>query len=88
MLNKRQFTLPKGNIAHLGIDLSQSGITDPENQYVDRKSAARILGQEENTLAVWAATKRYKLPFYKVGRKRVVYKVADLLRFIEKGLQE
>jgi hypothetical protein len=35
-------------------------------------------------LAVWATTKRYNLPFIKIGRK-VYYRRSDLDKFIEHG---
>lgn len=53
-------------------------------QMLDRKAAAKFLGVKEQTLAVWACTKRYKLPFIKIGR-RVMYLVSDLISFIERN---
>ncbi|WP_295899461.1 helix-turn-helix domain-containing protein [uncultured Vibrio sp.] len=47
-----------------------------------RKVAAEYLGVTEGTLAVWACTGRYQLPFVKVGRK-VYYMLTDLDAFIE-----
>ena len=45
--------------------------------------AARYLGLESaGTLAVWRCTKRYPLPYVKIGRK-VVYDIRDLDAFIE-----
>lgn len=67
-----------------GADLKALGITSPQTQYVPRKTAAQILGQQPQTLAVWACTNRYKLPVYKVGR-RTMYLVADLLRLLEES---
>lgn len=55
-------------------------------QHVSRLEAANILGVSVHTLAVWASTKRYPLPFYKVGRK-VLYRVSDLNHFIEQNVQ-
>jgi hypothetical protein len=46
-----------------------------------RFEAARFLGVAPNTLAVWACTNRYSLPFVKVGRK-VMYRLSDLEAFI------
>jgi len=46
------------------------------------KEAADILGIREETLAVWRCTKRYPLPYVKIGRK-VFYRGGDLKRFIE-----
>lgn len=49
---------------------------------LNRKKAAEYLGVTEGTLAVWASTGRYHLPFIKVGRK-VYYTLKDLDTFIE-----
>ena len=38
------------------------------SQYLSRREAATYLGVKEGTLAVWASTRRYDLPFVKVGR--------------------
>ena len=52
--------------------------------HVDRPDAAIILGVSPQTLAVWASTKRYDLPYIKVGRK-VRYSVAALQAFLAKN---
>lgn len=49
---------------------------------VDTGAAAKLLGVSPHTLAVWRATKRYPLPFVKLGR-RVCYRLSDLNEFIE-----
>jgi predicted site-specific integrase-resolvase len=49
---------------------------------LNRKMAADYLGVTEGTLAVWASTGRYELPFFKVGRK-VFYRMGDLDDFLE-----
>ena len=46
------------------------------------KQASEILGVSEDTLAVWRCTKRYPLPYIKMGRK-VFYRAADLADFID-----
>lgn len=48
---------------------------------VGRQQAADYLGVNANTLAVWASTKRYQLPFVKIGRL-VKYRLVDLDMFI------
>jgi len=48
---------------------------------MSRKQAAEYLGVKEQTLACWATTKRYALPYVKIGRL-VKYKREDLERFI------
>ena len=47
-----------------------------------RQQAAEFLGVKAQTLAVWATTKRYPLPYVRVG-SRVRYRRSDLERFIE-----
>lgn len=54
---------------------------------LDRKSAAEFLGVTEGTLAVWSCTKRYGLPFIKVGRL-VKYKLSDLENFLQRRTQD
>ena len=49
---------------------------------VDEKQASEILGLAPGTLSVWRCTKRYDLPFVKVGRY-IRYRIADLERFLE-----
>jgi excisionase family DNA binding protein len=46
-----------------------------------RKEAADYLGLKEQTLASWACTKRYHLPFVRIGRL-VKYRQQDLDAFI------
>lgn len=70
----------------IGADLRVLGITDPEHQFLPRKEAAKFLGQRPQTLAVWACDDRHKLPYRKVGR-HVIYRVSDLMRFLENGNQ-
>ncbi|MDB2414891.1 helix-turn-helix domain-containing protein [Rickettsiales bacterium] len=57
---------------------------DPPTQLLKRKEAAEFLGTTEGTLAVWASTKRYKLPYVKVGRN-VRYRLPDLIKFLEEN---
>jgi excisionase family DNA binding protein len=49
---------------------------------INATEAAKILGVSVDTLAVWRCTKRYPLPYIKMGRK-VFYRAADLEKFIE-----
>ena len=51
------------------------------------KEAAAILGVREETLAVWRSTKRYPIPYIKIGRK-VFYRGEDLKQFIQNSLVE
>ncbi|SOE81042.1 Helix-turn-helix domain-containing protein [Caballeronia arationis] len=52
-----------------------------QKELIDRAAAAAYLGTKPQTLAVWACTKRYPLPYVKVGR-RVMYRLADLEAFV------
>ena len=54
---------------------------------LSRAEAAKFLGLAEQTLAVWASEKRYPLPFMRIGR-RVLYKLSDLEKFIERGRED
>lgn len=47
-----------------------------------REQAAEYLGVQVQTLAVWATTGRYALPFIRVGRL-VKYRRSDLDAFLE-----
>ena len=43
---------------------------------------AELLATKPQTLSVWRVTKRYPLPYVKVGRN-VRYKLSDVMAFIE-----
>jgi excisionase family DNA binding protein len=52
-----------------------------ESDLLSREQAAAYLGVAVQTLAIWKSTKRYGLPFVKIGRL-VKYKRCDLDAFI------
>ena len=52
---------------------------------IPAKEAARILGIQPDTLNVWRATKRYQIPYVKVG-SRVFYRQEDLIAFIKDNM--
>ena len=56
--------------------------TLPTASLLTRSQAAEFLGVKEQTLAVWATTRRYNLPMVKVG-SLVRYRLRDLERFLE-----
>lgn len=58
-----------------------STATLPSTRLLTRKEAAEFLGVKEQTLAAWATTKRYALPFAKVG-SLVRYRLTDLEAFL------
>lgn len=50
---------------------------------LNRKQAAEFLRIKPRTLATWASTGRYSLPFVKVGRS-VRYRIEDLEAFMRR----
>ncbi|MBZ0189782.1 MAG: helix-turn-helix domain-containing protein [Candidatus Obscuribacterales bacterium] len=56
------------------------------SELLSRREAAAYLGVAEQTLAVWTCTKRYDLPYVKIG-KLVKYRLVDLDEFIAKNLR-
>lgn len=55
-----------------------------QEEYWTREQAAKVLHKKQQTLAVWACTKRYNLPYIKIGRS-VLYKPADVIALAENG---
>ncbi|MDZ4697767.1 MAG: helix-turn-helix domain-containing protein [Deltaproteobacteria bacterium] len=49
-------------------------------------AAAKVLALEQRTLEGWRATRRYPLPFIRIGHKTVRYRASDLTAFIEARL--
>lgn len=49
---------------------------------LNREEAAAFLSMKIGTLAMWKSTKRYSLPYIKVGR-HVRYRASDLINFLE-----
>ena len=56
---------------------------DDNQRAFSRKEAANYLGITDGTLAVWACTGRYNLPYVKIGRL-VKYRKTDLDAFISR----
>ncbi len=56
--------------------------TRPRPELLTRDEAAKYLGVKRTTLDTWASTKRYPIPFIRVGRS-VRYRRADLDQFLE-----
>ncbi len=56
-----------------------------QNELLSRKEAAAYLGLAKTTLEVWASTKRYPLPYIKVG-KLVKYRLTDLQAFLDSNV--
>lgn len=57
-------------------------ISPSPSRLVNEKAAAVILGVTAGTLGVWRCTRRYPLPYTKIGRA-VRYRVEDLEQFIQ-----
>jgi excisionase family DNA binding protein len=60
-------------------------LKDSSQTLLTRKEAAEYLDCNEHTLAIWKCTKRYPLPYVKIG-KNVRYRLSDLKDFIEKNV--
>lgn len=54
----------------------------PNATLLSRKEAAKYLGVSASTLANWASTKKFVIPYFRVG-KAVRYRKSDLDDFIE-----
>lgn len=59
-----------------------AAVLKPQSNLLTNDQAATYLGVAPNSLAVWRTTKRYALPYVKVGRL-VKYRLADLNAFLE-----
>jgi excisionase family DNA binding protein len=59
-----------------------STVSPPSSSLLTRREAAAFLGVKEQTLAVWATTRRYHLPMVKVG-SLCRYRLADLEAFLQ-----
>lgn len=65
--------------------MSISNFVSPRNNQsnlLTNEEAAEYLGVASNSLAVWRTTKRYAIPYVKVGRL-VKYRLQDLEEFLE-----
>jgi hypothetical protein len=59
-----------------------ASILKAQSNLLTNEQAADFLGIAPNSLAVWRTTKRYSLPYVKVGRL-VKYRLDDLNAFLE-----
>mgnify|MGYP002861748065 CR=1 FL=1 len=55
------------------------------DKHVSRVEAASILDKSPGTLAVWASTKKYNLPFFKIGGE-ARYWLSDITNFLNADL--
>ena len=56
--------------------------TGTARRFLKTEEAAEVLNKSPGTLIVWRSTKRYNLPYHKVGGS-VRYDLDDLLAFLE-----
>ena len=66
----------------LSHSIPSSKSLNPNSELLTDVEAAKFLGLEPKTLAVWRSTKRYPLSYVKVGRLVRYYK-SDLIAFLE-----
>lgn len=66
---------------------SQSVTREQLDPLYDTAEAAAYLNLAENTLAVWRCTRRYDIPYIKVGRL-VRYRKSALDAFLERRTQD
>lgn len=59
--------------------LNSQNITSP---MLNREDAAKYLGISSSTLANWACTRKFNIPYFRLG-KAVRYRKSDLDAFIE-----
>ncbi len=60
--------------------------TDELQHLLNESATADFLGVTIGTLQVWRCTKRYNLPYIKVGRL-VKYRYSDLMAFLDSRTQ-
>lgn len=63
--------------------LTQAPRPDFERDRLTRAEAAQFLGLAESTLETDATTHRLKIPFYKLGPRKVYYRRSDLQDWLE-----
>ena len=61
-------------------------MSQENEKLLSRAEAAEILGVTKGTLDIWACTKRYNLPFIKIGRL-AKYRLNDLNEFINNNIR-
>lgn len=71
-----------------GIDIKKGRnmLTLIDDPLLDTVQAAAVIDTKPETLEVWRSTKRYNIPFIKIGRK-VRYRKSALLYWLESRTQ-
>lgn len=59
---------------------------EPRELLTERDAAARLGLKNHNTLSVWRCTKRYNLPYVRVGR-HIRYDAAEIEKFIRRNTE-
>ena len=67
--------------------MTKEEVKNPTQTLLSRKEAAKYLGCTAGTLAIWKCTKRYHLPYVKIGRN-IRYRLSDLMDFIENNTMD
>lgn len=86
--NSRKARHPRAqtsSAAAAGVLIDAAGLRDRSNQLgrlLDESETATLLGTAPQTLTKWRCTKRYPLPFVRIGRL-IRYRETDVLRFIQ-----
>ncbi|ECG8627775.1 TPA: helix-turn-helix domain-containing protein [Salmonella enterica] len=55
----------------------------PKEKKLTRPEAAAYIGVTARTMANWHSSGRVKIPFYKVGKKKVLYLQSDLDAYLD-----
>lgn len=55
-------------------------------QLITPEETAARLGVKVTTLATWRCTRKYSLPWVKIGKRRVMYRPSDVDAFVEDGV--
>lgn len=66
------------------LSTGHSAVPNVDSPLLSRKAAARYLGVASQTLASWACSRRYDLPYVTIGRL-AMYLKTDLDGFIAKN---
>ena len=71
------------NMVSFGVTRMTTTIDKPQPAaLLNEREAAEILGVRTGTLSVWRSTRRYALPFCKIGRC-VRYRASDIEAFVQ-----
>ena len=66
-------------------EFSDKALLTGNGELISPEATATMLGVKPATLTVWRCTRRYPLPFIKIGSRRVMYRRSDVEIFIAAG---